>query len=176
MKTTINVNIGSIAFTVDEDAYEALKRYLDAIARNLGKEQSETLQEVECRIAEMLRERIPSPMHVVTIEDVAQVRSRLGNPADFAPDGREVYEEQEPHTHHRPRISRLYRSRINRSIAGVCGGLADFFEIDATLCRMVTLFLILFGGISLWVYIILWIVLPDEPLENLKNNYHYGRR
>lgn len=175
MKTTINVNIGSIAFTVDEDAYEALKRYLDAIARNLGKEQSETLQEVECRIAEMLRERIPSPMHVVTIEDVAQVRSRLGNPADFAPDGREVYEEQEPHTHHRPRISRLYRSRINRSIAGVCGGLADFFGIDATLCRLVTLLLILFGGISLWIYIILWIVLPDEPIENCKN-HHYGRR
>lgn len=175
MKTTINVNIGSIAFTVDEDAYEALKRYLDAIARNLGKEQSDTLQEVECRIAEMLRERIPSPMHVVTIEDVAQVRSRLGDPADFAPDGREVADEEELHTDHRPRISQLYRSRINRSIAGVCGGLADFFGIDATLCRLVTLLLILFGGISLWIYIILWIVLPDEPIENCKN-HHYGRR
>ena len=71
-------------------------------------------------------------------------------------------------------MAKLTRSN-NKLIAGVCGGLADFFGIDATLCRLVTLLLILFGGISLWIYIILWIVLPDEPIENCKNHY-YGRR
>jgi phage shock protein PspC (stress-responsive transcriptional regulator) len=44
----------------------------------------------------------------------------------------------------------------------VCGGLAEFLGIDATILRLVTLFLILFGGMSLWIYIILWIVIPEE--------------
>lgn len=54
---------------------------------------------------------------------------------------------------------RLFRSQ-NGIIAGVCAGLADFFGLDTALIRIVTLILILFGGLSLWVYIILWIVIP----------------
>lgn len=57
---------------------------------------------------------------------------------------------------------RLYRSRDNM-IAGVCGGVADFFGLDATLVRIATIFLLLFGGLSLWVYIILWLIVPKAP-------------
>ena len=57
---------------------------------------------------------------------------------------------------------RLYRSRDNM-IAGVCGGVADFFGLDATLVRIATIFLLLFGGLSLWVYIILWLIVPRAP-------------
>ena len=57
---------------------------------------------------------------------------------------------------------RLYRSRDNM-IAGVCGGVADFFGLDATLVRIATIFLLLFGGFSLWVYIILWLIVPKAP-------------
>ena len=48
-------------------------------------------------------------------------------------------------------------------IAGVCGGLADFFGLDPSLIRIATLILILFGGLSLWVYIILWLIVPKAP-------------
>ena len=57
---------------------------------------------------------------------------------------------------------RLYRSRDNM-IAGVCGGVADFFGLDATLVRIATIFLLLFGGLSLWVYIIPWLIVPKAP-------------
>lgn len=57
---------------------------------------------------------------------------------------------------------RLYRSR-NSIIAGVCGGVAEFFGLDVSLIRIATLILILFGGLSLWVYIILWIIIPKTP-------------
>ena len=57
---------------------------------------------------------------------------------------------------------RLYRVR-GGIIAGVCGGLAEFFGLDASLIRIATLILILFGGLSLWVYIILWLIVPKEP-------------
>jgi len=56
----------------------------------------------------------------------------------------------------------LRRSRTDRSIAGVCGGLAKHFGIDSTILRIVMLCLILFGGMSLWVYIIMWLLIPEE--------------
>lgn len=57
---------------------------------------------------------------------------------------------------------RLRRSR-DGIIAGVCGGLAEFFGLDVSLIRIATLLLILFGGLSVWVYIILWLVVPKAP-------------
>lgn len=48
-------------------------------------------------------------------------------------------------------------------IAGVCGGLAQFFGLDVSLVRIATLILILFGGLSLWVYLILWLIIPKAP-------------
>lgn len=48
-------------------------------------------------------------------------------------------------------------------IAGVCGGPAEFFGLDVSLIRIATLILILFGGLSIWVYIILWLIVPKAP-------------
>ena len=56
-----------------------------------------------------------------------------------------------------------YRSRSDRAIAGICGGLADYLRVDPLVIRLLTLFLILFGGLSIWIYIILWLVVPEEP-------------
>lgn len=59
-------------------------------------------------------------------------------------------------------IRRLYRSR-DKIIAGVCAGLAEYFGLDTSLVRIATLLLIFFGGLSLWVYIILWLIVPKAP-------------
>lgn len=61
---------------------------------------------------------------------------------------------------------RLYRSRTNRKIAGVCGGLAEYFNIDPTIIRVIAVLLLLPGGVpGLLPYIILWIVVPESPRE-----------
>ena len=57
----------------------------------------------------------------------------------------------------------LYRSREERIIAGVCGGLADYFGLDVSRLRVALLIMILLGGLSIWVYIILWLVVPQNP-------------
>ncbi len=57
---------------------------------------------------------------------------------------------------------RLYRSQTDRMIAGVCGGLAEFFDIDPTLVRLIFVLLTLMGGHGILLYIILWIVMPSE--------------
>ena len=59
---------------------------------------------------------------------------------------------------------RLYRSRSDRMIGGVCGGLAQFLTIDATIIRLLFVFAALFGGASLLVYLVILLIVPEEPL------------
>ena len=58
----------------------------------------------------------------------------------------------------------LTRSRTNRRIAGICGGLAEQQGWDATIVRLVWLAAILFAGTGVLLYLILWVVLPEQPL------------
>ncbi len=57
---------------------------------------------------------------------------------------------------------RLYRSKTDRQISGVCGGLAQYFGVDATLVRLVFLLMLIFGGSGFIIYIIMAIVVPEE--------------
>lgn len=168
MKETVNVNIGSVAFTLDDDACRVLRNYLDDIRDRLPEDDTETLDDIERRIAEIFRERVSSPMRVITLDEVRAAMTQMGAPADFGErrNGGPAAEPNAP----RSDIRRLYRSRTDRSIAGICGGLAEYFGSDSTLIRLLTLLLILFGGLSIWLYILLWIIIPDEPHEYTLNN------
>ena len=59
-------------------------------------------------------------------------------------------------------VRRLRRSRYNRVLAGVCGGLGNFMGIDPVVVRLAVVLLMLFAGMSLWVYIIMWLLIPEE--------------
>ncbi len=57
---------------------------------------------------------------------------------------------------------KLRRSQSNKVIAGVCGGLGEYMNADPVAIRLAAVLLTLFAGMSLWVYIIMWIVMPEE--------------
>lgn len=57
---------------------------------------------------------------------------------------------------------KLYRSQSDRMIAGVCGGIATYLGVDSSIVRLLWVFITLVGGSGILVYIILWIVVPDE--------------
>jgi phage shock protein C len=59
---------------------------------------------------------------------------------------------------------RLLRPRANRKIAGVCAGMAEYFDLDVTLVRLVWLIASFVTGVGLLAYPIAWIVMPEEPL------------
>jgi phage shock protein PspC (stress-responsive transcriptional regulator) len=61
---------------------------------------------------------------------------------------------------------RLYRSRKERVIGGVCGGLANYFYLDPVLMRFIWAVLFFFGGIGLVAYLLAWIIIPEEPIIN----------
>jgi phage shock protein C len=58
---------------------------------------------------------------------------------------------------------KLYRSKTDRKLAGVCGGLARYFNLDATLIRVLFVLLAVLGGSGLIIYVAMWIIVPNEP-------------
>jgi phage shock protein C len=58
---------------------------------------------------------------------------------------------------------KLYRSRDDRMIGGVCGGLADYFDVDPTLIRVAVVLLFLMYGVGVIPYLIMCVVVPEEP-------------
>ena len=67
---------------------------------------------------------------------------------------------------------KLYRNSMNRVIGGVCSGLADFFGLDIALVRIAFVIAFLFASFGFWLYIILWIVLPEtqQTIDNGQQN------
>lgn len=77
---------------------------------------------------------------------------------------------------------RLTRSESDRMIAGVCGGLGEFFGVDSTLLRIVFGLLAVFGGSGIVVYLVLWLIVPRasnteaNPRAILRDNVDEGRQ
>ncbi|WP_298625253.1 PspC domain-containing protein [uncultured Legionella sp.] len=63
---------------------------------------------------------------------------------------------------------RLWRSRTNRTIAGVCGGLGEYFKIDPFWIRVLFIIFFLAGGAAFLAYVIIWLLVPLEPLDKGK--------
>ena len=58
---------------------------------------------------------------------------------------------------------KLYRSTTDRKIAGVCGGIAEYFSMDPTFVRAIFIALALAGGIGLVAYGVMWLMVPERP-------------
>ena len=58
--------------------------------------------------------------------------------------------------------AKLYRSKTNRKLAGVCGGLGEYFDIDPVIVRIAWIIFTLMGGAGVLAYIIGWLVIPDQ--------------
>ena len=63
-------------------------------------------------------------------------------------------------------MKRLYRSRTDVMIGGVCSGIAKYFEVDPTAVRLAFVLLLFAGGGGLWIYLVLWIIMPLESQES----------
>ncbi len=70
---------------------------------------------------------------------------------------------------------KLYRSQTDKKIAGVCGGLAEYFNIDSTIVRLLLVLFVLLGGAGVLLYIIAWILMPENnAFNNAGQNYNYN--
>ena len=173
MKKTIHVNIGGMPFVLDEDAYDVLKRYLSEIEIRLdGVDDQETMQDIETRIADIFSGAISPRMQVVV--DTALVKRAMaviGPAQEFGEPRRSMPGREQ--TCVRNDEKHLYRSRRDRVVGGVCGGIAEYSSLDATLLRVLMALFIVFG-VGLLVYLVMWIVIPNEPRSDESNEW--GRK
>lgn len=164
MNKTVNINLGGMFFHIDEDAYQKLTRYFDAIKRSLSKSsgQEEIIKDIEMRVSELLTEKQKTEKHVVTIREVDEVITVMGQPEDY------IIEEDGPsastaNDFSAPRhTKKLYRDKENGMIGGVATGLGHYFGIDAVWLKIMFLIFVFAGfGSGILAYVILWIVTPE---------------
>lgn len=166
MKKTISIHLMGVNFLVEEGAYELLENYLKRLKNSFqhSKDQQEICDDVESRIAELASEKISDRKHVVTFDEMKAILDTLGNPEDFEgsmdPGDEKNYEKSEFQSASR-KSRRLFRDGENKSIAGVCSGLAAYFDIDVVYIRIAFVIFFLLGGFIVPVYLVLWIAVPQ---------------
>lgn len=69
-------------------------------------------------------------------------------------------------------VDSLHRSETNKIIAGVAGGLGEYFGIDPTIIRIIFIIISIFGGSGILLYLILWLIIPKESDTNPKETLH----
>ena len=167
MKKVTNACIGGRSFTLDEDAYGRLSAYLEHFRARLTVpelQKGEVMDEIEGRIAELFYQEVGDSSRVVNLQLVEKVVSTLGMPDGSAETGGSTsYSSSAYEAPKTPK--KLYRDPDDKRIAGICSGLAWYFDVDLTLIRVLMLVALFAGSAGFWVYIILWIAVPqaDTP-------------
>ncbi|MGV3696417.1 PspC domain-containing protein [Flavobacterium sp.] len=170
MNKTVNINIGGLVFHIDEDAYQKLTRYFEAIKRSLSNSsgQDEIMKDIEMRVAELLSERQKSDKHVINNKDVDEVIGVMGQPEDYRldddADDKPASEPFYPYV----KSKKLYRDRDRGTIAGVCTGLGHYFGIEAVWVKIIFILLIWAGGAGIIAYLVLWIATPKAVTTSEK--------
>ena len=168
MNKTVNINIGGMIFHIDEDAFQKLTRYFEAIKRSLSNSsgQDEIMKDIEMRVAELLIEKQKSDKHVINNKDVDEVITVMGQPEDYKIDDDSEEKASEPYYTY-TKSKKLYRDKDRGTIAGVCTGLGHYFGIDAVWLKIIFL-LLAFTSFGIIAYFVLWIAMPKAVTTSEK--------
>ncbi len=176
MNKTVNINLAGTFFHIDDDAFAKLTRYLDAIRRSFSdpQGQDEIIRDIEARIAELFSEKIEDDSQVITLKELDEVITVMGQPEDYIID-EEIFEDTPDSKKRRSRSSssykQLFRDIDNKFIAGVSSGLGHYLNIDALWIRLIWIVLVLIGwGTPILIYILLWVLVPaaESTSDKLK--------
>ena len=157
-------------FHIDEDAYQKLSRYFEAIKRSLTNSngQDEIIKDIEMRIAELFAEKHSAGKQVISIRELDEVIAVMGQPEDYRIDNDDTEQSKQNFTNQSRPIKKLYRDKDGGMIGGVLAGLGHYFGIDKVWIRIFFLILLLSYGIGLIPYLILWIVMPEAVTTSEK--------
>lgn len=169
MKKTFSININGSLFNIDEDAFEKLNSYLKTLKKHFQNTEggNEIVDDIEARIAEILKVRLTNLQNIIGLKDVDFVIETLGQPFEMDEDTSTGSGNYSKHTRSGKRV---FRDPDDQIIAGVASGLAAYFNIDPLIVRLIFVISILIGGAGIVVYLTLWILTPlatttSEKLE-----------
>ncbi len=163
MKKTLTINLGGTVFHIDEDAYQLLDKYLSNLRIHFGQEEGseEIMNDFELRISELFSERVRLGYQVISIDMVEKIIKQMGRPEEIFDE--EVHEKREPAANEarQGNRKRLMRDPDNKVLGGVAGGIAAYMGWDATAMRIILFLLIFFYGITIPIYLLLWMLMPE---------------
>lgn len=171
MNKTISINLGGFFFHIDEDAYQKLSRYFDAVKRSLSADgRDEIMKDIESRIAELFQERIQNEKQVIGLVEIDTVIEIMGQPEDYKiDDEKSTYQSSSSSsTNFYYPSKRLYRDKENGMLGGVMAGLGHYLGIDTLWLRIIMVILFFGFGTGLFVYIVLWILVPEAVTTTQK--------
>ncbi|MDI1322076.1 MAG: PspC domain-containing protein [Algoriphagus sp.] len=186
MKKTISINISGILFHIEEDGYDTLRKYLDAINRHFSsyKDNQEIISDIENRIAEIFLSNLKNNKQVITAENVDKLIEKMGTIADFTSveeevgdlDQEETFGKEEdiykyvtPPDPEKGGYKKLVRLENKKILGGVCAGMAHYFSVDPLWTRLIAI-LLLFSGNMRFNFGFLDIL----PFDDFKFNLSFG--
>lgn len=180
MNKTVNINLGGWFFHIDEDAYENLSNYLQAVKHSLKdpESQDEIMKDIELRMAELLTAKSNNANQVINTAQIEELIRIMGQPEVYSVDSDESSSQsatgetysgsQRQNTAKRP-SKKLYRDPDQTVVSGVCSGLGHYLGIDPVWLRILFLGSVLLSfGSMLIVYIVLWICVPEAKTTTEK--------
>ena len=187
MKKTISINISGILFHIEEDGYDTLRKYLDAINRHFSsyKDNHEIISDIENRIAEIFLSNLKNNKQVITAENVDKLIEKMGTIADFASveeEKADLNEEEEnaaydqdfykyvtPPDADKRGYKKLVRLENRKILGGVCAGMAHYFAIDPLWTRLIAILLLFSGNLRFnFGFLDIW------PFDDFRLNLSFG--
>jgi phage shock protein PspC (stress-responsive transcriptional regulator) len=171
MKKTINITLNGLVFSLEEDAYEKLKAYLDSIEAHYDNkiEAQEIIADIESSIGEKFSEKTSSEREAISAQDVDEVIRIMGTVEEITQDDQPSGKRTEyKHRDASSTRKKLYRDTDDVVIAGVASGIAAYFGIDPLIVRILFILGFFANGFSLVVYLVLWVALPKAETSAQK--------
>lgn len=178
MKQVININFHGRVVPIEVTAFDLLKNYTESLNRHFANEEGkeEIINDIESRIGELFQEKITKGATCITDDDVHAIIKNMGRPEEFeAMDDTQsqssaasssAAQEQSAGSNQSTGNKRLFRDENDKVLGGVCSGLANYFNIDVVIARIVFVVL-LFSGIGFLTYIIMWIAVPSTATTQI---------
>lgn len=204
MKKTLNINLAGYPFTIDDDAYNLLKDYLDTIryAFETQEDTEDLASDIESRIAEILVEKENGKFRIINKEEVSEVIERIGRPSEFI-EVEETHINTEPHIENpdetiHPKSSsenhdttpppydpskysknpfvrkRIFRDPQGAMLGGVCAGIAAYLHIDVTVVRLLTVLLFFLSATTVAIVYIILWIVIPEAHTPLQRMQMLG--
>ncbi len=168
MKKNITINLFGRLYSIDEDAYELLKKYTESIHHTFDRQEGgeEIANDIEARIAELFDELKAGGVDAITIEHVQDIIARIGNPEQMSDDASQGNDSQQDDSFGKNaseggfgmnqtawesysenlKKKKLFRDPANKVLAGVLSGLASYFGGDPTFWRLGFILLVFGSG------------------------------
>ena len=165
MEKTIIIHLNQIVFNIEEKAYQKLSQYLDSIKKHYKNtsDGDEIVSDIEASAADHFNELLGKTKKVITLEDVEKLISSMGSVNDISQDDPNDNEKETEDLESKP-VRKLFRNPQNKVLGGVISGIANYFNFDVTILRIVIalmLFIPQLGGPLIILYLIMWAIIPE---------------